>query len=116
MANIYQKVSPFAPAGNGVTVSLAVSNVSTAPLQFDNIMPQNGGFRKSGTVRVLNSGPGLVFVELVGDGQTANAANGFPIMAGSEKTLVTGGATRIAAVTAGATTSTIYVTPGEGGI
>lgn len=107
--------SPFAPRANQVTVSMAVT-VAPAVIQFDNILPGDG-INKGRSVRLLNAGSQMVFVKLVG-GQgfrTASASTGFPLAPGAERVLNTQGATFVAAVTATGS-STLYATPGEGGI
>ena len=119
-----ERLVPFGAAGNGVSVSLAVTTVSHA-VQFDNINPPAAApnvsptpniAMKSRCVRLFNAGPDLIFFELVGPlpaNQTATIGTGVPLPAGKAETFSTAGSTSIAAV-ALTSNSTLYITPGEG--
>ena len=92
------RVTPFAPAQLGVTVSLAATTTPSS-VQFDNVLPQGGGFRKSNTVRIVNVGPSGVFIEITGSGQPNNvsAATGMFLGAGVTEKFTTAGGTFLAA-------------------
>jgi hypothetical protein len=114
-------VSAFAPAGNCVTVALAVVNTQANTVQFDGLLPNNiqpnGGNTpvKSRNVRVVNAGSFGAFIELVGGqgGQGAVKGAGMYLSSGAEDIFSTSGATFISAIGDGGPT-TLYATPGEG--
>lgn len=107
-------VRPFTPAGNGVTVSMAVTDVSSF-VQFDNILPGLGGTRKSRNALVSNAGPNTIYIEFVGSSgnQTASTATGVPLFPNTQR-VFTAPSTCLAAVTAGTDHATVFITPGEG--
>lgn len=94
-----------------------MASASPSSVQFDNVLPQGGGFRKSNCVRVVNVGPSGVFIEITGSGQPNNvsAGTGMFLGAGMTEKFTTAGGTFLAAVTASGS-ATVYATPGEGGI
>jgi len=118
--------TPFAPAGPNVTVGLA-AGPSPGSVQFDNILPPAQSptgnpsqipRRRSGSVRVVNTGPSITFIELIGANQQNSASpnSSLPLLANSERVFATGGADFLAAVTAAGGSAQLYATPGEGGI
>jgi hypothetical protein len=118
--------TPFAPAGPNATVGLAAGPTPGA-VQFDNILPPAQAptgnpsqipRRRSASVRVVNAGPSIAFIELIGANQQnpASPNNSLALLANSERVFATGGADFLAAVTAAGGSAQLYATPGEGGI
>jgi hypothetical protein len=118
--------TPFAPAGPNATVSLSATPTPAA-VQFDNILPpaqaptgnpSQAPRRRASTVRVINAGPSLAFIELIGANQQNSVSPGssVPLLPGTERVFATGGADFLAAVTAAGGSAQLYATPGEGGI
>lgn len=119
---------PFAPSGNGVTVQLVVGT-KPGTVRYDNILPPAPAFpnvvnqppiaSRSQSVRIYNAGPDTAFIELVG-GQSGGSdiapspLTGFPMPPNTERVFSSRGATVLAAVSV--LKSTLYATPGEGGI
>lgn len=115
MSNV--RVPPFSPAKLNGTVSLGITTTPQT-MQFDNFLPAGGGgaFTKSNTVRLLNIGPNLVFIELIGqgiNGAVASKTTSMPLAPGIPEKISTGGASSISAVTDQGT-ATLFATPGEG--
>ena len=120
-----QRIAPFSPTGNGVTVSFAV-NATPKAYQFDNLLPSGPvgatgttqNFNKARSVRLFNAGPDLVLFELVGGqgDQRVSPSTGVPLAPNASVVMGTNGATFVAAVSATPTGARLYVTPGEGGI
>jgi hypothetical protein len=105
----------FRAQRNGCTVTMAVGTVSAA-LQFDGFADGLGGVLRSGAVRLVNAGGEVIFLELDGQGgQAASPVGGIPLLPGQREVLATQGATHLVAVTAGGA-STLYATPGDGGV
>src|SRR5579872_3408343 len=118
--------TPFAPAGPNATVALA-AGPSPGSVQFDNILPPAQSptgnpsqipRRRSASVRVVNTGPSIAFIELIGANQQnpASPNSSLPLLANGERVFATGGADFLAAVTAAGGSALLYATPGEGGI
>lgn len=102
---------PFAPAGNQVTVNVAAGkSPAFKQVRFANT-PQVQAAR---AVRLLNVGPDIAFIELVGEqsDQTALMSSGIPLPPNIPTVLSMQGATFLSATTP--TEATIYATPGEG--
>lgn len=91
-----RQIFPFAP---GATSTLAASTTS-ASVSIDPYAT---------AVRVLNAGSQLAFIRFAGTATTAD----LPIPSGATEVFTKNGAASIAAITA-ASTTTLYVTTGEG--
>lgn len=106
--------SPFAPAGNGVTVQLDVLPLTSHVVQFDALLPV-GTPSKSPSVYIVNAGASGAFLEFVGGqgDQTAAKGTGMYLPSGAQRVFGTNGATFVAAIGDGGGT-TLYITPGTG--
>lgn len=115
---------PFAPVLNTVTRSVNTGSQSVAlgtaaPLNQDTPTAQGAGTFPGGfSVRVLNAGSVVTFIAFGYNGTAATAAvaSSIPMLpASSEVFTVPAATTHISAIVA-ATTSTVYATPGQGGV
>ena len=94
----------FQPGAPNVTVNLAVGVGST------NVAAKNG---PTSTLRLLNSGANVVFVEIHTAAQTASLTTSMPMLPNSVETFNAPQNAIVSAI-AGATGNTLYITPGDG--
>lgn len=109
----------FAPQGN--TVCLAVTSTAHAAVQVPGAGPANMNYV------VANSGTSLAFITALAPlagGVASNPvaaipvdgtpANGYEVLAGSKEVVTFPANAYFSAITAAGTTTTLYITPGEG--
>ena len=106
MANNISQTA-FLPAGKAVTVNLGVTAAS------QQLLFQTGIFSRH--CRVYNASANDVFIEFGETGITAALATGIPVKAGTTQ-IFSAAHQFVAAIAAVAGPSTVYFTPGEGGL
>lgn len=95
-------ITPFSPIG--ATVNAAVTTTSAVVL-----LP----VMVSGTLRIINSGTAIIFLNFGSSAATATAAAGMPMLPNTIETFAKGDVTHVAVIGA-ATGSTVYITAGAG--
>jgi hypothetical protein len=100
------QVQPFSPSNLATTtISATQTAASTALASTDTAL---------NVIRIVNSGPNIVFLTLGTGAQAPTVAAGFPMMAGTVEVFSKGLADHIGTICATSQTATVYVTCGEG--